>query len=121
MISIKKRNNKPIIIMKDGTVLGSVSNLVIEAQAKEEHDLLIVTFTDLNGIVQVFSNSSSNIALDMRFGGGYELRTVGEEDELLKKIVYSYCGMVFVRVMKFKYEIDTKSTIGGITIEIALT
>jgi len=119
-IVIKKRHNEYVEITEDGKGL-SVKSLIIEAKAYDIKDELKVILTYSNDTVKTLTNSVDNIILDMTFGGGYELMTYGQEDEIKKRITLYYGEMLLSRIQWFRYELDTKITYGKMKIEIALT
>lgn len=118
-LKIEKRHNELIkITVDDNTPV--VKGLIIEAHVHEE-DKLKVILTYSSGVIKSLNNKIDNIVLDMDFGGGYELKTYGQEDDLNKRIMFKYGEMLLGRIQWFRYEINTAVSYGKMEMEITLT
>jgi len=132
-LTIEKKHNEQIVIrrnlidigMEDDKVL-SVKNIVIEVRVGDEAKKtgetyygVILGFSD--GTEGIWNNKEDNITLDMKFGGDYELRTYGSDNELKKGIIFSKGGEILGRIQKFRYELSTETTYGKVEMELFLT
>lgn len=120
---VTKKHNKPVVVEMNNDRFFDLIELIIDCEAGTDFDTLKI-FVRNSATTYKASNSSCNIALDMQFGGGYELRT-GEKIqgniESLKHITFLYKSILVTRIQKLRYEINNNETIGKLNLEILLT